>query len=259
MGSIVFTVSRIVDTISRRRKCIVSDIELDLALVGPPCSGKTTLFELLMNNKFRSVYSTTVDKELGGVEYVFAKKESNGRVRNINVKVNIWSLAGQNNINGAKYRRAYLRGIDVLFYVVDGKNMVARSNIAAGVDMYLKYAMKTPSSPIPVTGILLNKSDLLSDDKGNTNSPLTSSIVSRNMYRVSRLPEWIPRRQCKSFLTSFKNGDSHTEEEKSGYFGSSIGSKTDIVQSGDVCETLITWAVNRHLNTGEELTFVKKL
>ena len=254
VSSVILGIIHIVDLVQWRRKEIGADVEFDAAIVGPPCSGKTTLFELLVNNKFTSTYSTTQDRELASVQYVFAMKEANGEVRNINVKINLWSLAGQNNIKGATHRRAYLRGIDVIFYVAPVLNAVARAGIGPGVDMYLKYAMKTPNSPVPATAILLNKSDLIGVS-GNTSG--NTSIVNRNMYRVSKLPEWIPRGQCKSFVTSFKNEESHTDEEKIGYFGF----KTDTVKSGDVCETLITWAVNRYLGTrrGEEVVFVRKL
>lgn len=260
VASIILGVVCIIDIASKRRKPMMTDIELDVAIVGPPCSGKTTLFELLMNNKFTPTYSTTLDKEIGTIEIVFVKSEPNGNVREIKVRMHLWSLAGQDNIKAAKNRRSYLRGMDAICFVADVSNVAARSKIGQGVEMYLKYAMKSPDSPPPVTAIILNKSDLIAEEDG-TKKPLTAALVSRSMYRVSRLPEWIPRKQCKSFLTSFKYGESRTEEEKSGYFGSTIGSKTDIVHSGDVCETLLSWLVNRHLNTrpGEELRFVKKL
>ena len=119
-----------------------------IILVGNANVGKTTFFNKIKNNNYKlEKHSSTI-----GVDFSVFHKINN----DINIKINLWDTAGQEN-RGGKLRDAYLKGADGVLLLYDVTERKTKDNI---LDWITQIKNVAPSVPVAVLG---NKSDKFKD------------------------------------------------------------------------------------------------
>ena len=148
-----------------------------LILIGNSGTGKTSIINRYINEKFEDSYKCTI-----GVDFILKKI----KINNQNIKLQIWDTAGME-----KYKQittSYYRGSHGAIVVFDLTNKDSFNDVQKWVNDF--YNITNQSSNMRSVVIVGNKSDLI--EKREVNKDDIDKYISRWQHPDGRVPSLNP-------------------------------------------------------------------
>ena len=167
---------------------------MKFTIVGDPHTGKSSILNTFINNKFDPMISPSVGIDFG-IKNMNIKTNNNNVEKNNKVKLFIWDTVGQERY--FSITKSYFRGVSGIFLVFSLNNIVSFRNL----EKWLEEIKNSNANKNIVIFLIGNKSDLKYE---NNDSFIKTIVTNQWVVTDQEISNFIEKYNLQYYETSAK-------------------------------------------------------